>query len=187
MEESFDGVVIYDGTKIEFVNSRFCEMLGYSKEELEGMDLVSTVYPDDRELVRQRAIRRQHGEAVPALYDFRLVRKDGSIFEVETNARLIQVHGKPRVQAWVRDISERKRAETALRKSEERYRILVEESFDGILIHDGKKILFANSRLCEMLGYQRDELEGMDHLLTVRPDYRELIAQRVAARQRGEA
>ncbi|MGO9122834.1 MAG: PAS domain S-box protein [Desulfomonilaceae bacterium] len=187
VEESFDGVSIYDGTKMEFVNSRLCEMLGYSKEELVGMDLLLTVHPDYRKLVCERAARRRREEAVPALYELKLLRKDGSSLDVETNARLIQVHGKPRVQAWIRDISERKSAETALRKSEERYRLLVEESFDGVMIHDGKKILFANSRLCEMLGYGKDELEGMDHLLTVQPDYRELITQRVADRQNGQS
>ena len=183
VEESFDGVSIYDGTKMEFVNSRFCEMLGYSKEELEGMDLLLTVHPDHRALVSERAVRRRRGENVPALYELKLLRKDGSSLDVETNARQIRVHGKPRVQAWVRDMSERKSAEAASRKSEERYRVLVEESFDGVMIHDGKKILFANSRLCEMLGYGKDELEGMDYLLTVQPDYRELITRRVADRQ----
>ena len=161
-------------------------MLGYSKEELEGIDLLLTVHPDYRELVGERAVRRRRGEAVPALYELKLLRKDGSSLDVETNARAIQVHGQPRVQTFIRDISERKSAEAALRKSEERYRVLVEESFDGIMIHDGTKIVFANSRLCEMMGYTKAELEGMDYWLALHPDCRDMVMMRAAARARGE-
>ncbi len=186
VEESFDGVVIYDGTRIVFANSRLCEILGYSKEELEGMDLLVTVHPDDREVVGQRAVARRHGENVPATYEFKILRKDGSAIEVETNARVIRIHGEPRVQAWIRDISERKKTETALRKSEERYRVLVEGSFDGIMIHDGTKIVFANSRLCEMMGYTKEEIEGMDHWLTLHADSRDIATRRSAARIRGD-
>ena len=187
VEESFDGVLIHDGKKVASSPiRRFCEMLGYRKEELEGMDVWLTVHPDSRELVKKRIIARMQEEDVPALYELKLRRKDGSALEAETNARAVDLEGRPVIQSWVRDITERKKAEEAARQSEERYRTLVEESFDGIMIHDGTKIVFANSPLCAMLGYQKEELEGMDHLLTVHPDYRELVAQRVAARQRGE-
>jgi len=186
VEQSFDGVVIHDGKKISFASSRICDMLGYHKEELEGMDLSLTVHPDDRELVSQRALRRAHGESLPALYEMKLQRKDGSALEAETNARAIVVEGRRVVQAWIRDISERRKAEEDHRKSEERYRTLVEESFDGIMIHDGKEIVFANSRLCEMTGYRKEQLEGMDYSQTLRPDYRDMVTRRAAARMRGE-
>ena len=187
VEQSFDGVSIHDGKKVLFANSRFCEMLGYGKEELEGMDIGLTVHPDHRQLVKNRIIGRMHGEDVPSLYELKLRRKDGAAVEVETNARAVVLEGRQVVQSWVRDVSERKRAEDTVRQSEERYRTLVEQSFDGIMIHDGTKIAFVNSRLCEMLGYQRDELEGMDHWLTVHPDYRDLVHDRALDRARGES
>ncbi len=166
VEESFDGIMIHDGNNVLFANSRFCEMLGYRKEELEGIDVWLTVHPDSRELVKKRIIARMQEEDVPALYELKLRRKDGSALEAETNARAVDLEGRPVIQSWVRDISERRKAEEGRRQSEERYRSLVEESFDGIMIHDGTKIVFANSPLCAMLGYRKEELEGMDHLLT---------------------
>jgi PAS domain S-box-containing protein len=86
----------------------------------------------------------------------------------------------------VRDVTEQKRAEDELRHREERYRTLVEESFDGIFVQKGAKIAFANSRLYEMLGYDKGELEGLDHWLVYHPDYHAITRERAQARMRGE-
>ena len=60
-----------------------------------------------------------------------------------------------------RDITARKFAETALRESEERYRMLVETMNDGLLILDtSDRITYINQRMCEMLGYNQEELKG---------------------------
>jgi len=82
---------------------------------------------------------------------------------------------------------ERKLAEEALALNEERYRTLVEESFDGIYIRKGPKIVFANRRLYEMLGYEEGKLEGLDHWLVYHPEYQALIRERAQARMRGES
>jgi PAS domain S-box-containing protein len=84
------------------------------------------------------------------------------------------------------DIHERKKAERALRESEEKYRTLVEESFDGIFIQKGPKIIFANKRLNEMLRYGEGELIGQNHWVVYHPDYQKLTRERAQARMRGE-
>jgi PAS domain S-box-containing protein len=65
-----------------------------------------------------------------------------------------------------------------LLQSEEKYRTLVEEGFDGVFIQKGPKIIFANKRLHELLGYEGGELQGMDHWLLYHPDYQNLLIQR---------
>ncbi|MDQ7782288.1 MAG: PAS domain S-box protein, partial [Desulfomonilaceae bacterium] len=87
----------------------------------------------------------------------------------------------------ITDITERKKMEQALRESEERYRTVVEESFDGVLVQKGTVIVFANSRLHEMLGYDTGELNGTDHWLIYHPDYQDLTRSRAQARLRGES
>ena len=86
----------------------------------------------------------------------------------------------------VTDYTPQKRAETALRKSEERYRNLVEESFDGIFIQRGQNIIFVNKRLNEMLGYGGDELVGREHWVVYHADFQELTRARARARMGGE-
>jgi PAS domain S-box-containing protein len=77
--------------------------------------------------------------------------------------------------------------ENALLKTEKRYRNLVEGSFDGIFVHDNKKIIFANQRLCEMFGCEEKELVGMDPWLIIAPEYRELARAYGEARLGGES
>ncbi|HKI49626.1 MAG TPA: PAS domain S-box protein, partial [Desulfobacteria bacterium] len=79
-----------------------------------------------------------------------------------------------------------KAREVSLQQSEEKYRNLVEDSFDGIFIQKGPRIIFANQRLHEMLGYESGELVGLNHWVVYHPDYRYLTQERARARMRGE-
>ncbi|MCK9362313.1 MAG: PAS domain S-box protein [Syntrophales bacterium] len=76
--------------------------------------------------------------------------------------------------------------ENALLKTEERYRNLVEGSFDGIFVQKGLKIIFVNHRFCEMLGYEENELLGEEHWRIYAPEYREITKERAIARLKGE-
>ena len=84
------------------------------------------------------------------------------------------------------DITEQKKAEEALSDSQEQYQNLVEESFDGIFIQKGSKIIFVNKRLNEMLGYEKDELIGQNHWVVYHPDYQKLTRERAQDRMHGE-
>jgi len=70
--------------------------------------------------------------------------------------------------------------------SQDYYKVLVEESFDGIFIQKGSKIWLTNAKLHEMLGYQPNELIGKDHWLVYTPEYQSLTRERAKARMRGE-
>ncbi len=84
------------------------------------------------------------------------------------------------------EITERKKIEEALRESEDKYRNLVEESFDGIFIQRGQNIIFANKRLNEMLGYWEGELIGENHWVVYHPDHEKLTRERAQACMHGE-
>jgi hypothetical protein len=77
------------------------------------------------------------------------------------------------------DITERKQAEALLRESEERFKALHNASFGGISIHDKGIIMECNHGLSIITGYSYDELIGMDGLLLIAPDYRELVRNNI--------
>ncbi|MBW1673521.1 MAG: PAS domain S-box protein, partial [Deltaproteobacteria bacterium] len=91
-----------------------------------------------------------------------------------------------RVSELKKEVSELKQTKEVLEQSEEKYRGLVENSFDGIFVQKGSKIIFTNQRLNEMLGYDEGELVGFNHWRLYHPDYQELTRERAEARMRGE-
>ncbi len=162
VEESFDGIFVQKENKIIFANKRLYEMLGYDKGQLEGLDHWLVYHPDYQNLTRERAQARMRGEEVPSQYQVKLQRKDGSSFDGEINARKIMFGNDPGIQVWVRDITDRKQAEEALRQSEEKYRAILENIEDGYYEVDlTGNLTFFNDSLCRMLGYSKGELIGM--------------------------
>jgi two-component system cell cycle sensor histidine kinase/response regulator CckA len=187
IENSYD--VIYQADmegRLIFASPSAVEFYGYTLEEMHGMP-ASDLYAEPEHRNRFLSLLMENG--IITDFEAEVVKKDGSRFWVSTNAALLKdVNGKLLGFVGVsRDITEQKSAREALKASEEKYRTVVEESFDGIFVQKGTVITFANSRLHEMLGYQPGELEGLDHRLIYHPDFRELTGSRAQARLRGES
>ncbi len=142
-----------------FTNSRLREMLGYEEGELEGKRHWELYHPDYQAITRSRGQARLMGEPVVNRYEVMLQRKDGSSFDCELVAKKVRVRGKSRIQAWFRDITERKQAEDELRKSEEKYRRLHETMMDAFVSVDMTgRIQETNLAYQAMLGYSEEEL-----------------------------
>ncbi len=102
--------------------------------------------------------------------------------EGDLSAR-VQVDGKDEVAALGRAINQMLEAREGL---QEQWRSLVEDSFDGIFVQKGERIVFVNRRLNQMLGYDNDDLIGQEHWRVYHPDYHDLTRSRAQARLRGE-
>ncbi|MGA2348495.1 MAG: PAS domain S-box protein, partial [Candidatus Sulfotelmatobacter sp.] len=140
------------------VNETFERATGWSRAELIGrtsLDIGLWVNPAESLEVTRRVLA---GEVVRDVEtSFRM--KDGSIRSGSLAVEGIELHGEPCVLAVAADITERKRAEEALRKSEAHFRFLVEQASDGIFIADAQgKYIDVNSAGAKMLGYTRAEL-----------------------------
>lgn len=172
VEESFDGIFLQQGTKIVFANSRLCEMLGYRKGELEGLDHWLVYHPDYQEITRERAQARMRGESVPSQYEVRLQRKDGTSFDGEINARATEIGGKEGIQVWVKDIGERKKMVELLKAEKENFQVLADNApFGMAMIGEDGAFKYVNPKLVELFGYHSIDIPtGRDWFRKAFPD-----------------
>jgi PAS domain S-box-containing protein len=155
--------VVQDGM-IKFMNPKGAELSGYSIEELTSSPFVKFIHPDDVNLVINRYAGRLKGESVPQIYDFRILKKDGAITWSELNAVPISWEDRPAVLCFMNDITERKKVGEALRKSEEKYRTVLDEIGDAYFEVDLKGTLtFVNDQMTQHLQYSKEELLGMNY------------------------
>ena len=181
VERASDAVVIGRDGRVLFANEAFSRLLGYRDDELDGLDLFSVFKPEDRDGIADRARRRSAGTASPSAYDAELMAKDGTIRTVELRANALTYQGEPALVAVIRDVTERRRSEAALRESEELYRSILRASPDDITVTDLEgRILVVSPAALSMLGYRReDEMLGRSMAEFLGPDDRERAAANV--------
>lgn len=158
--ESIDeGVLLCDLEGcIFYVNQRMAKMLGYRVEKMIGEELFDFMTPQWAAAARENLARRALGVADVFEHEFR--HRDGHALLTLVATRPIRMEDLESYEASlvaVTDISERTQAIEMLRRSEESFRTLSENSPDGILIHRDLKILYANPALARLLGYQSPE------------------------------
>ncbi len=158
------GISISDQQNIvTWINPAFTRLTGYTAQDIIGSSieiLRSGIHPESlyRELnVSVRAGHVWHGELINQ-------RKDGSLYHEEQTITPVS-NAKGEISHFIavrQDITERKKALQALQESEERYRILFDQAHDSFLVVDDQdRIVEANQRTCDMLGYTRDELRTL--------------------------
>ncbi|HEY3276798.1 MAG TPA: PAS domain S-box protein [Syntrophorhabdaceae bacterium] len=116
IEHSNDGVALTRRGVHLYVNRKFLEIFGYSgPEDIIGNATHKEVHPDDREMVMEYDRKRRRGEEAPARYEYKGIKKDGSVIFVEASVASTVFRGEPASLAYLRDITERKEMEEKLR------------------------------------------------------------------------
>jgi len=147
--------------KMLMVNQKFCDFLGYTQCELLGLTIRDVTALDDLDNILRNMERLWTGKVRASLIESLYVRKDGSLVRANITGSVVRDGaGNPLYFIGVvEDTSEGKRAEEALRESEERLRVIFEHAAVGIarISLDGKWLM-VNQRLCAILGYTQAEL-----------------------------
>ncbi len=177
-------VVLVDSETLQLVdvNIAAVQMYGYSREEL--LQLAATDLSNEPESTAP-SIRDGQGTLNIPLRWHR--RKDGSVFPVEITANRLELDGRQIVLATIRDITERMRAEQALRDSEEQYRAIFNASADALVLRDADfRIVDVNATYEAMSGYPRDTVVGNDRVFANPPADAEAIRSLHARALAGE-
>jgi PAS domain S-box-containing protein len=173
-------VVVEEDTTISLVNAEFEHLTGYTKREIEGkMSWTELVVKEDLgRMLSQHKLRRQSNQSALKNYEFRYITKSGEIRNVLLTIDVIPDTTK--AVASLMDITERKMKEEALITSEERYRRLLEQSFDAVVIHKEGKITVANDAAAAIAGASSpDVLIGRSIFDFIHPDFHAIVKERV--------
>ncbi|AFM24727.1 PAS domain S-box protein [Desulfomonile tiedjei] len=169
------------------VNEAARKILGFSSTEFQSLHLRDIVDPESLPIVAEE-LRKKSEEGVERSgpYEILVRSKDGTSHWFEINSRVIIGDGKPvGVHGTARDITERKRAKEALRESEEKYRLVVENANEAILVAQGEMLRFVNRKAVEIMGYSEEELTSRPFVEFIHPDDRALVAGRYSQRLAG--
>lgn len=165
-ENSRDLVCLHDAEgNYLYVSNAVEEMLGYKPEELIGVSAYEIIHPDDAHKVKTMghkvALEQKHNTTV----QHRKMHRDGYYIWVETSIKPItdSANHVVKIQSSSRDITERRLAEEALKKSEKKYRELIKYSQAYMCTHDMQGVILSvNPYLVEMLGYAEEEIIGKE-------------------------
>jgi two-component system, sensor histidine kinase and response regulator len=157
------GLYIIQEGKFQFVNSRFEEICGYSKQELMGSASLSYVHPEDKVRVRQRAIdilQGKYGRQTHPL-EFRIINKKGDNRWVLETILPVKYKGQKATLGYFLDITEHRMNELALKESEEFRSALLDNSPIAItVVNPDTSVRYVNAAFEKLTGYSRDEIIG---------------------------
>jgi PAS domain S-box-containing protein/putative nucleotidyltransferase with HDIG domain len=156
-----DAILLIDNEtgRILEANRAAAELYGYGREELltKRNTELSAESEETRKVTEETPIAADHVVKIPLRHHRK---KDGTIFPVEITGRFFYWKDRSVHIASIRDITERKQAEQALREGEERYRILVEKSLAGVYVVQDGRFVFLNHNAASFAGYRPEELVG---------------------------
>ncbi len=171
---------------ITYVSSAVRRLFEYEPDEVIGKKFLDFVHPEDVSKTvdgLEKAVSRKK-----EIHHFRVVGKSGIVKHVRVSVQLSsQEREGPNLTGIITDITDRKLAEDALRESEEKYRILVDNSQEAIMVAQDGLIKFANAKLSEITGYSREELIGKYFIELIYPDDRLEIIKEYERKISGDA
>jgi PAS domain S-box-containing protein len=186
VENALDGINITQNGDFKYVNKAFCDMVGYTREELCRMKGTDLLADSDKERMMAQHFRRMQGAGNYGIDYTTLVHRNGTELDIEFNVTPIVYQGSNASFISIRDITERKKMQEKLEQSELKYRNLVENAHDGIIITQFGKFKFVNKAFCNMVEFSEEELLESNFLNVVADEDKERLKEYHSLRMAGE-
>jgi PAS domain S-box-containing protein len=168
-----------------YVSEAAAEILGYEAEELVGDPTELAFGSDGRARLAELLLRWRGGDMTPVIFETEARRKDGLHVPVEVALSAVTLTGEPAIVAFLRDIRERKAAEEALRRSETRFRQLIEAAPDAIGVVRDRRFVYVNPAYVRLLRRPFGAICGFAVSDFVHRDDREALDRRLDAIRAG--
>ncbi len=161
VENSTEGIVVVQDQMLQFVNPALVSIVGYSEKELLTRPFIEFIHPDHRERVKGIHMKRLEGEEVPPFYEFKVLDKKGNVKWLENNGILFEWSNRPATLNFLRDITDRKKAEQAIWASESEKRSILNAISDHIIFHETDLLVrWCNEAAAKSIGMTQRELVG---------------------------
>ena len=189
-EHCAHGIALADpnSSRIVICNSAFALLHKARIEDIVGSSILSLYAASDHDHVRHNVARAD--QIGHAQFEAQMLRRDGSTFLVQMDVVSVRGDdGEPLYRvATVQDITERKKIEETIKRSEEQYRVLIEQASDGIFISDASgKYVSVNPKGCAMLGYSMEEILGRNISDLLPEEDKQTVAPRLELMRSGQA
>jgi PAS domain S-box-containing protein len=189
LDSAADNLYIIDPVALTNVdiNDSAASALGYSREELLTLRLTDIVPEAEHARILAVINDVRSGQLTVGVLETSFVAQDGSLIPVEMLIREFTTGDTPLLVATVRDITRRVEAERALRESEAKYRNVLENAGEGILVVQDLLVKFFNDEVLELTGLDAETLGNLPLLEFIHPDDHDTMRAQYEARLRGEA
>ncbi len=187
MEEGYQEVDL--AGNFTYFNEAFLKIFGFSRDEMMGTNF--SLYAAEEAIVKRvyRTYNEMYKTGLPIKsYEWDIIRKDGARRTLEFYASVLRDSKDlpTGFRGIVRDITDRRLAEEALRESEEKYRNLFENANESIFVAQDGKLVFVNPMTTMMVGYSGEELTARSFIEFIHPDDRGMVIDRHLRRMKGE-
>jgi diguanylate cyclase (GGDEF)-like protein/PAS domain S-box-containing protein len=170
------GIYIVQGGKFVYLSPFFETLTGYAAKELLGQDSLKLVHPDDRETVRETAISNLKHRQAKSPYEYRFLKKNGTIMWVMERISSIEYKGERAVLGSFMDIHQRKMLEEVVAASEQLHSAILSQMHDACFELDLEgNFGFANNSMCRGLHYKLNELEGQNFRIIIPEEDQESV------------
>ncbi len=192
MNSALDAILaIDDAGNIVIWNPAASRVFGYAQEEIIGKP-ISALIPFSLTQTTTQEIRRfvqaRPKDSTGSIIETVGIKKDGTEFPAELSFSKMQINGKNHGVGFIRDITQRKKAETSLKSSEEKFRNLAEQSPNIIFINQKGKVVYANTEAEKTTGYTKEEFYSpeFNFMDLIAPESKELVKSQFIKHMKGE-